>query len=297
LYYWRVNAVGDSGSTSAWTTYRYFRTGDPSVRANPIAADLGEAGRFVILASQAITTGPGSAGASAITGGDIGILDQSRTDAYIAGFTKIEPFAGNYVELTGGTSHAWNDLVPEPFPAPLHYSTPVIGDSWTGTNKQSLIDQSRTDMGIAYSFLAAQTLPAPAAIPGADPTELGGKTLYRGIYVSAVPVKIEQGDLTLDAQGDEDSVWIFQLGSTLTTGAPGGNIILTGGAKAENVFWQVAGAGTAGTAIASVAGTHFYGNVLCWKQINVTDGVIITGRLFSVTAQVTLIGDTVTKAP
>jgi len=151
--------------------------------------------------------------------------------------------AGDFTQLTGGTSHAWDDATPSPFPSPLHYSTPVIGAVWTGTNKQALIDQSRTDLGIAYSFLMAQTSPAPAAIPGSDPTELAGKTLYRGIYVSAVPVKIQQGDLTLDAQGDPNSVWIFQLGNTLTTGATGGNIILAHGAQAKNVYWQVAGAG------------------------------------------------------
>ena len=274
------------------TTKIYTLTVNVALAANPTAPDLGEAGRYVILASQTITT----TGGTAISGGDIGILEQARSYFLTGGFTPVGT-AGDFTQLTGGTSHAWDDATPAPFPSPLHYSTPVIGAVWTGTNKQALIDQSRADLGIAYSFLTAQTLPAPAAIPGLDPTELGGKTLYRGIYVSAVPVKIQQGDLTLDAQGDPNSVWIFQLGNTLTTGAPGGNIILTHGAQAKNVYWQVAGAGTTGVTIVSVAGTHFYGNVLSWKQINVTNGVIITGSLSSVTAQVTLIGDTVTKFP
>jgi hypothetical protein len=274
------------------TTKTYTVTVNVPLAANPTAPNLGEAGRYVILASQTITT----TGGTAISGGDIGILDEARSYFLTGGFTPVGA-AGDFTQLTGGTSHAWDDATPSPFPSPLHYSTPVIGAVWTGTNKQALIDQSRTDLGIAYSFLMAQTSPAPAAIPGSDPTELGGKTLYRGIYVSAVPVKIQQGDLTLDAQGDPNSVWIFQLGNTLTTGATGGNIILAHGAQAKNVYWQVAGAGIAGVTIGSVANTHFYGNVLSGKQINVTNGVIITGSLFSVTAQVTLIGDTVTKVP
>jgi hypothetical protein len=157
-----------------------------------------------------------------------------------------------------------------------------------------MLTQAKSDLDAAYTYLANQTLPAPAACPA----ELGGHTLYRGIYLSAVPVTIHTGDLTLDAQGDPDSVWIFQIESTLTTSASGGSIILAHGAQAKNVYFQVAGAGTAGTVIGSTAGTHFYGNVLSWKQINVTtSGANVTGRLFSSTAQVTLVGDNITKAP
>jgi len=244
--------------------------------ANPTAPNLGEAGRFVILASQKITTTVGSV----LSNGDVVIMDQART--YYEGFTPgADP--GQFDELTNGLSYAHDDDTGEPLlPVPPPYASII-----------AFINQTRTDVNNAYTYLAAQTLPAPAAIPGSDPTELGGKTLYRGIYVSAVPVKIEQGNLTLDAQGDENSVWIFQLGSDFTTGAPGGNIILANSAQAKNVYFQVAGR----TIIGSVADTHFYGNVLSWAQINVSSGVNITGRLFSLTEQVTLISDVVTKAP
>ncbi|MDO8637075.1 MAG: ice-binding family protein, partial [Dehalococcoidia bacterium] len=275
-------AGNNLAANKVWT----FTTG-VALPPNPDMVNLGESGRFALLAYAGITNDP--APKSTVSNGDIGITPTARTA--ITGFTTSGS-QGNYVELTNGRSYAPGDLNPDPFPYPVHYSTSPIGSQWTSTG--DMLTTALQNASTAYTTIEGLTLPAPAVIPGSDPTELGGKTLYRGIYVSAVPVKIEQGDLTLDGQGDSNSVWIFQLGNTLTTGAPGGNVILTNGAQAKNVFWQVAGAGTAGVTLASVADTHFYGNVLSWKQINVSDHVIITGRLFSITARITLISDNIT---
>jgi hypothetical protein len=116
-------------------------------------------------------------------------------------------------------------------------------------------------------------------------------TLARGVYKTASNVLLTTGPLYLDAQGDPNAVWIFSIAGTFTTGAPGGNIVLEGGALAKNVYWRVAGRTTIG------ASTAFYGSVFAWQQVNVLAGASITGRLFSVNEQVTLIADTVTKAP
>jgi uncharacterized repeat protein (TIGR02543 family) len=254
-----------------------------AIGANPTAPTLGEAGRYVILASQTITT----TGATAISGGDIGILDEAHSYFLTGGFTP-GVLMGDFTQLTGGTSQAWDDAVPAPFPRPLHYSTPVIGAGWTGTNKQALIDQSRTDLGIAYTFLAADPNPTAATTVWTEAThELGGVTLTRGVYKTAFNVGIST-PLQLDAQGDPNSVWIFTIDGNLTTGATG-NISFVGGiGSANNVYWRVAGT----TTIA--AGTTFYGNVLDNVTIAVNAGATITGRLFSKTAAVTLIADTVT---
>ena len=253
---------------------------------NPTAPNLGEAGRFVILASQTITNTTGSLGDSAISKGDLGITDQARS--YYHGFTTLGS-QGGFAELTNGLSYGTDDVNPSPFPYPLHYATPVVGQQWTTT--AAMLTQSKTDLGVAYTFLGATN---PTAATQVCPTQLATQVLTPGVYATASNVAITGGDLTLDAQSNANAVWIFSIGGTLTTGAPGGNIILANGAQAKNVYWRVAGNGTAGTAIASVAGTHFYGNVLSWDQIAVSDGVNITGRLYSVTAQVTLIGDTIT---
>jgi trimeric autotransporter adhesin len=257
-----------------------------AVATNPTAPVLGEAGRYVILASQKVTTTTGSA----ISNGDIGNMDQARA-TYITGFTPDPLNPGNFAELTNGYSYAMDDVCPHSsastFDCPLHYSTPVVGAAWT--DAATMITQVRTDLHIAYDFLAAD--PNPGAPTQACPTELGGLTLTRGVYKTALNVGITTGDLHLDAQGDPNSVFIFSIDGTLTTGAPGGSISLDNGALAKNVYWRVAGV----TAIGP--GTLFKGNVFAWQQVNVLAGADVTGRLFSVNEQVTLISDTVTKAP
>lgn len=236
---------------------------------NPLAPELGEVERFVILASQTITTTSGSA----IVDGDLAIMDQARS--YYAGFTAgANP--GQFDELTNGLSYAGDDSSP-PYVVPVPYASMV-----------AFINQSRTDLGNAYNFLAAD--PNPHAATQACPTELGDLTMTRGVYKTASDVTIQAGTLTLDAQGDADSVFIFSIGGNLTTGAPGGDIVLINGAQAKNVYFRTAGKTIVGT------GTSFSGNVFTWSEVNVLTGASVTGRLLAVTEQVTLDANAVTKA-
>jgi hypothetical protein len=253
--------------------------------ANPTPPVLGEAGRFVILANQAITT----TGVTAIINGDIGIAPAARS--FITGFTPAGP-AGDYAELTGetwpgmaSTSYAPADANPAPFPYPLHYALPHAVYATTG----AMLTQANTDLGVANTFLNAD--PNPTAPTQVCPIELGTLTMTRGVYKTASNVGITTGSLTLDAQGDPNAVFIFVIGGTLTTGAPGGSIVLANGAQAMNVFWT-----TGGTTVIG-AGTIFYGSVFAWTQVNVLAGAQITGSLYGITDRVTLIADTVTKAP
>lgn len=259
--------AGNALATNKVWTFTTEEVAGTSI-ANPQAPVMGETGRFVILASQSVTT----TDVTAISGGDMGILDQART--YYTGFTPgVNP--GEFDELTGGLSYAHSDTDPALIPA--GYASTI-----------AFLNQVRTDLGNAYTFLAAD--PNPAAPTQVCPIELGALTLTPGVYKTDANVTIQTGDLTLDAQGDATSVWIFSIGGKLTTGDPGGDIVLTGGALPGNVYWRVAGV----TAIG--AGTTFQGNVFGWEQVNVVDGAKVeNGRLFSVIEQVTLIGNTVTK--
>tara|TARA_R110000737_G_scaffold18342_2_gene36331 strand:+ start:5267 stop:7669 length:2403 start_codon:yes stop_codon:yes gene_type:complete len=245
-------------------------TVDAALLNNPLAPELGEVERFVILASQTITTTTGSA----IVGGDLGILDQARS--FYAGFTA-DVNAGEFVELTNGLSYAGDDTTP-PYTVPVPYASMV-----------AFINQSRTDLGIAYNFLAAD--PNPNAATQVLPIELGNLTMTRGVYKTASDVTIQTGTLTLDAEGDANSVFIFSIGGNLTSGAPGGDIVLINGAQAKNVYWRTAGATVIGT------GTSFSGNVFAWSQVNVLTNASVSGRLLAVTEQVTLDSNAVTKAP
>ncbi|KAL5446244.1 hypothetical protein PMIN07_009931 [Paraphaeosphaeria minitans] len=95
------------------------------------------------------------------------------------------------------------------------------------------------------------------------------------------------GTLVLDAQNDPNTVFVFQIGSTLTT-ATASSVILINGAQACNVFWQVGTSATLGTA------TVFAGNILASASISVNAGVTVNGGLFALNGAVTLINDLIT---
>ncbi|MCX6221844.1 MAG: ice-binding family protein [Bacteroidia bacterium] len=124
------------------------------------------------------------------------------------------------------------------------------------------------------------------------PGQLGGLTLAPGLYSNSSTSGISgtgaNGILTLDAQGDANAVWIFQLGSTLTTD-PATSIVLAGGAQANNIFWIVGTSATLGTT------SVFYGNILADQSITLNTGAVLNGRALTRIAAVTLDASTVTK--
>jgi len=121
---------------------------------------------------------------------------------------------------------------------------------------------------------------------------LGGERLVPGLYHNETSSGISgtgaQGILTLDAQGNADAVWIFQIASTLTTGT-GTSIVLAGDAQAKNIFWIVGSAATLGTY------SVFYGNILASSSITLNTGTELNGRALTQIAAVTLDASTVTK--
>jgi hypothetical protein len=119
------------------------------------------------------------------------------------------------------------------------------------------------------------------------PVDIGGQTLYPGLY-SAGTLQISGSALTLDAQGDADAVFIFQIATTfdLTVGM---HVILAGGAQAKNIFWQ------AGTKANLAANTIFYGTMMAGTTITSQTGIVVNGRLLARTAAVTMISATVTR--
>ena len=147
---------------------------------------------------------------------------------------------------------------------------------------------------------------SPASKPGGitlDNDELGGRTLAPGIYISGSSYNITTVDLTLDAQGDANAVWIFQVPSALTVGTPSGarSVILINGALAKNVYWYVgttavinyAGGGTmVGTIIANSGVTlSSPGN-----STNTTVQTVLNGRAISLVSAVTMV-NTIINVP
>lgn len=119
--------------------------------------------------------------------------------------------------------------------------------------------------------------------------ELGGLTLAPGLYQSGISsFAITSVDLTLDAQGDQDAVWIFQMPSSTLTVGNGRKVILAGGAQAANIYWQVGSSATLGTT--SVVA----GNILAQASITLQTGATLTGRALTQIAAVSLDSNTVT---
>jgi hypothetical protein len=126
-----------------------------------------------------------------------------------------------------------------------------------------------------------------AVLPG----NLGGLTFTPGLYKNSSSTMISgtgpNGILTLDAQGDANAVFIFQMGSTLTTD-PGTQIVLSGSAKAANVYWQVGTSATLGTTCI------FKGNILADQSITMTTGATLEGRALTRIGAVALDSNTIT---
>lgn len=143
-------------------------------------------------------------------------------------------------------------------------------------------DQAKLDLTVAYNDAAGRTV-APVSVAG----NIGGLTLPPGLYKSTSSLEISSGDLTLDAQGDANAVFIFQIASTLTTTA-GRQVVLSGGAKAANVFWQVGTSATLGTT------TIFKGTIMADQAITLQTGATLDGRALARIAAVTLDSNIVT---
>lgn len=130
----------------------------------------------------------------------------------------------------------------------------------------------------AYNDAAGRTLPATVA------GDLGGQTLTPGLYKSTSSLGIT-GVLTLDGQGNANSVFIFQIASALTTGTSS-QVKLQGGAQAANIFWQVGSSATLGTY------SIFNGTILAQVSVSLGTGAALNGRALARTGAVTLDSNT-----
>jgi len=144
---------------------------------------------------------------------------------------------------------------------------------------------------------------SPAAMPGGiDVSTLGGgagqlgnRTLAPGVYKSAPGTyAIQGGDLTLDGRGNPNSVWVFQMATSLTVGGPGAafpqSIHLVNGAQAKNVYWQVGSAATINAAGGgTMVGTIISSATTTFSTAGNVEPVTLNGRALALHASVTMV--------
>jgi hypothetical protein len=190
-----------------------------------------------------------------------------------AGFVIL---AGSTVTNTGLTTLT-GDLGVSPGSAVTGFPPGILNGTQHAADPTSAAAMAA--LTIAYNDAAGRTL-APVSVAG----NLGGMTLAPGLYKSTSSLAISSGDLTLDAQGDANAVFIFQMASTLTA-TPARAVILIGGAKASNIFWQVGSSATLGTT------TSFQGTIMADQSITLNTGATLTGRALARIGAVSLAGN------
>ena len=134
---------------------------------------------------------------------------------------------------------------------------------------------AQTDLTTAYNDAAGRTV-GPISVSG----DLTGLTLAPGLYKSTSSLGLT-GAMTLTGLGDANAVFIIQVASTLITG-PGSQVILTGGAQAKNIIWQVGTSATLGT------NSIFKGTIMADQSITLNTGAKLTGRALARVGAVTL---------
>jgi hypothetical protein len=197
------------------------------------------------------------------------------------GLGTAAPFSvlgGSTVTNTGPTT-MWGNLGLSP------------GSSVTGAPHvlgQTHVDDAvaiaaKNDLTTAYNDAASR----PSS--GSAGTDLAGQVFLPGVRTASSSLLLSSGSVTLDAQGNPNAVFIFQIGSTLITGS-NTSVSLINGAQACNVFWQVASSATLGT------GTSFVGTVMALESITANTAATIHGRLLARTGAVTLDTNTITTS-
>lgn len=144
--------------------------------------------------------------------------------------------------------------------------------------------QAKLDLTAAYNDAAGRTSTDIVTLSG----NIGGLTLTPGLYKTTSSLAISSGDLTLDAKGDGNAIFIIQVASTLTT-TSGRKVILKGSARASNIFWQVGSSVTFGST------SVFKGTVMAMQSITFNTGASLDGQALARIGGIVLAGNTIVK--
>lgn len=220
-------------------------------------------------------------GVFTVINGDLGTTGAS---ALVTGFVSEPDCAYTVTALNEGQVNGKIYSAP----APPTIACPQDGTAIT----QAIANQSLLDAQAAFNAMSPGNLPG-GQDPGND--NLASLTLAPGVYTAqSGAFLIQGGDLTLDGQGDQNAVWIFQMATTLTVGGPGADfpqsVILINGAQAKNVFWQVGSAAV----INAAGGGTMKGTIIAQAGVSLSTAgnvnlVTLDGRALSLLSSVTMV--------
>ncbi|HWR97857.1 MAG TPA: ice-binding family protein [Candidatus Methanoperedens sp.] len=214
--------------------------------ASPAPVNLGAAAPFVILTKTGITNVP----TSDITG-NLGVSPIAATA--ITGFSLVLDGSNRFSRSTQVTGRVYAASYASPTP--------------------SMLTTAVHDMETAYTNAAGRALPDHVDLYAGN---LSGRTLAPGLYKWNTGVLITT---SVTLAGARDAVWVFQIAGNLTLGS-GADVLLSGGAQAKNIFWQVGGG--VGVEIGTTA--HVEGTILAKKAIHLRTGASLNGRALAQTA-------------
>jgi hypothetical protein len=271
------NPLAAGSTPNPWT----FTTG---ASVGPTPPNLGAASTFGGFGGNAGMT---NQGVNTVINGDIGTTAASTL---ITGFNDLGPGC-TYTETGSNVGVVNGNIYSAPPP-------PTVGCPSEGTaTTLAIATQASIDALAAYNDLSPASRPG-GSDPGAG--QLGGLVLAPGTYQAAGGSFLITGsDLTLDGQGDENAIWVFQMASTLTVGAAGAprSVILTNGAQASNVFWQVGSSAT----IDAAGGGTMVGTIIAFAGVTFSTAgnaaiTTLDGRALGLNASVTVV-NTVINVP
>jgi hypothetical protein len=193
--------------------------------------------------------------------------------------------ANAFVVLAGATvtnvgpSVLNGDLGVSPGTALVNFGPPAVVNGATHAT-DAVAARAQLDLTTAYDVAAGQPVSGANDLTG---TDLGSRTLKAGAYRFTSSAQLT-GPLTLDAEGNPDAQFVFEIASALTT-ASASSVVLLNGANPCNVYWQVGSSATLGTT------TAFQGNLMALASISLNDGATVIGRVLARNGQVSLINN------
>jgi hypothetical protein len=308
--------LGTTGAPNPWTFTTAAAIVPPPVVLGPTILLFGGFGGPAGITNQGLSTVInngyiGTTGASSLitgfyddnivssTGAAGCVYTTTGSNAGLVGTPALTPGTGLITIYTApGTSQPTNACLDEGTSTTFDTATEALAEAQIAFN---------TLNAIPGGLDVSTCIPCqPPASRGGGAGQLGGRTLYPGVYKSApgsYSIAPINGNLTLDAQGDPNATWVFQMATSLTVGDPTGpgvsSVTLINGAKASNVFWAVGG--LPGAVINYGGGGTMVGTIISYPGITVSSpGVAaittIDGRIIALNASITMV-NTVINVP